>query len=50
MLEYLVGLLHKVPQLKVFATSRELLDIRYSITRLGAEAMAIATALVDQDI
>ncbi|KAK3613761.1 hypothetical protein LTR56_027692 [Elasticomyces elasticus] len=50
MFECLARLSQKVHQVKIFATSRELPDIRQSMASLGAEPIAIAVRLVDEDI
>ncbi|KAK4901068.1 hypothetical protein LTR49_027331 [Elasticomyces elasticus] len=50
MLECLAHLSRKAPQVKIFATSRELLDIRQCMARLEAEPMTIAARAVDDDI
>jgi hypothetical protein len=50
MLECLARLSQKAHHVKIFATSRKLLDIRESMVRLGATPMSIATHSVDVDI
>ncbi|KAK3615213.1 hypothetical protein LTR22_027516 [Elasticomyces elasticus] len=50
MLEFLTWLSQRAHQVKIFATSREMPDIRQSMTRLGAEPTAIAARSVDEDI
>ena len=50
MLECLTRLSQKAHHLRIFATSRELSDVRHSMLLLGAEPVSIATHSVNDDI
>ncbi|KAK5113651.1 hypothetical protein LTR62_003278 [Meristemomyces frigidus] len=50
MLQCLARLSRKAHQVKIFATSRELLDVRGSMMQLEARSMAIPTRSVNDDI
>nr|POE59396.1 isoform 2 of ankyrin repeat domain-containing protein 50 [Quercus suber] len=49
-LECLAGLLQRAPRLKILATSRELPDIRTSMTVLRSEEMRLVSRFIDADI
>ena len=50
MLDYLERLSEKAPNLRIFATSRELRDVRECMETLEAEVFSVSTRPVDADI
>jgi hypothetical protein len=49
-LRHLEQLVLSAPRLRVLATSRDVLDVRESMAKLGAEPISIAARMVDADI